>query len=108
MKKSSMKKPIKKKSIKKKKNDGAKKKKDNIVVVSLKGCDSCIEAKKLLDSKKMKFKNVEYEMSDTESKNLWNNFILNTLKKEHKTFPKIFINNNFIGGFNDLQQLLDK
>ncbi len=107
MKKRSMKKPIKKKSIKKKKNDGAKKKKDNIVVVSLKGCHSCIEAKKLLDSKQMKFKNVEYEMSDTESKNLWNKFILDTLKKEHKTFPKIFINSNFIGGFNDLQQLLD-
>jgi glutaredoxin len=101
MKKRSMKskkKPFKKKSIKK----------DNIVVVSLKGCHSCIEAKKLLDSKQMKFKIIEYEMSDTESKNWWNKFIFDTLKKEHKTFPKIFINSKFIGGFNDLQQLLDK
>lgn len=102
-----MKKTIKKKSIKKK-TDGAKKKKDNIVVVSLKDCYSCIEAKKLLDSKQMKFKNIQYEMSDTESKNMWNKFILDTLKKDHKTFPKIFINTKFIGGFNDLQQLLDK
>jgi glutaredoxin len=97
-----------KKTIKKKSSKGIKKKKDNIVVVSLKDCYSCIETKKLLDSKQMKFKNIEYEMSDTKSKNMWNKFILDTFKKEHKTFPKIFINKYFIGGFNDLQQLLHK
>jgi glutaredoxin len=85
-----------------------KKKTDDIVVVSLKDCFSCIAAKNLLDSKKKKFKNIQYEMSDTESKNMWNKFILDNFKKEHKTFPKIFINGKFIGGFNDLQKSFNK
>lgn len=92
----------KKRSFRKKKSDGNKK--EEFIVVSLKGCGSCMAAKELIKKKGHTYKEVEYDMNNNVSKNEWNQYIKNVFNKEHKTFPKIFHKKKFIGGYNDLQE----
>ena len=62
------------------------------------GCGACVNAKRLLDSKK-----VEYEEKRLgSSKRIDAEFRIRT--NGSKTIPQIFINNEWIGGFEELQK----
>ena len=76
-------------------------KKLEVIIYSKEGCIYCINAKKLLDKKQIKYKLIE----------LSNNRDLHlklASQTGQNTVPYIFINNNFIGGFQNLQDLEDK
>ncbi len=71
-----------------------------ILIYSKEGCIYCINAKNLLDKKQIKYKLIE----------LSNNRDLHlklASQTGQNTVPYIFINNNFIGGFQKLQALED-
>lgn len=72
-----------------------------VLIYSKEGCIYCINAKKLLDKKQIKYKLIE----------LSNNRDLHlklASQTGQNTVPYIFINNDFIGGFQDLQGLESK
>ena len=75
--------------------------KDSWVIYTKQGCGYCENAKNL-----MKTNNFNFNIISGEN----NKEILEIMKKigksDFKTWPKIFKNNNFIGGYNDLKNLL--
>lgn len=70
-------------------------------VYTLKGCWYCEEAKKVLSTKKLPFKEVEVQRNSPELEAL-------VQRNNYHTFPQIFLNNVFIGGFRELTDILDK
>ena len=70
-----------------------------ITVYSLTYCPYCKSAKKLLDSKGLKYEEIIVSEDDDET---WDR-----LEKEtgFKTMPQIFIGEQFIGGYTDLAAL---
>lgn len=73
----------------------------DIIIYSKVGCIFCIKTKKLLEENQLRYKQIE----------LSNNKALHLkLAKQtgQTTVPYIFINNEFIGGFQDLQNLIKK
>lgn len=61
-------------------------------------CPYCINAKDLLSSKKIPFKEINLDGKDDELETL-------RAKTNFKTVPQIFIHGKFIGGFQELSQL---
>lgn len=61
-------------------------------------CPFCIGALRLLDSKNIDYEKIVLDGKDSE---------LRTLQQStgHRTVPQIFINDEFIGGFDDLKSL---
>ena len=70
-----------------------------VVVWTKSGCPACVNAKRLLDSKKIKYQ----EKKLGSSPSLQKAFAIAT--KGAKSIPQIFINGEHIGGFDDLQNL---
>lgn len=75
----------------------------NIVIYTKDGCPYCVSAKNLLRSKNYSYQ--EIKIVDFESKEYKH---MLTLSNGLKTVPQIFINNQHIGGFDDLKELNDK
>jgi len=72
----------------------------NIEMYTKEGCPYCERAKEFLILYKPKIK--EYDsLSDKERDKIQQRIIKQT-GKEYSMYPKIFINNNFIGGYSDL------
>ena len=73
----------------------------DIIIYSKSGCIFCIKTKELLEENQLHYKQVE----------LSNNRDLHLkLAKQtgQTTVPYIFVNNEFIGGFQDLQNLIKR
>jgi glutaredoxin len=101
--KSKSKKRSKKSSIKRSKNKSKKSKsKPKYIIYSIEGCSYCKEAKELLKSKKIPFK--EIKVTDSNIEKIYKNIDKKT--KKYRYFPIIFKNNIFIGGFSDLDKNL--
>ena len=68
-------------------------------IYTSKTCTYCLAAKQLMTSKGLSFR--EVELSNDQSLRL-------KISKQtgHRTVPQIFINNTFIGGFNELSKHL--
>ena len=77
----------------------AKGKTSEVVVWTKSGCPACVNAKRLLDSKKIKYQEKKLGSSPSMQKA----FAIAT--KGAKSIPQIFINGEHIGGFDDLQNL---
>ena len=76
-------------------------------LVTLIGCPYCKNVKKLIKDKGHSFKVIEeMDMSDTKNKNKWNEFVKKTYNKDHTTFPKIFLGNKFVGGYDNLKNAI--
>lgn len=69
-----------------------------VLIYTKRGCPFCHAAKDLLDHLKINYHEIVILNDDD---------ILNKLNKElnHYTLPKIFINEKFIGGFDNLKAL---
>jgi glutaredoxin len=75
------------------------------VIYSLKGCQYCKDAKNLLQQRKVKFTDVDFESLDEDKKKS----ILKDIdgaKPGFRTFPRIFSPTTFIGGYSDLTSSL--
>lgn len=73
----------------------------NILIYTTKTCIYCNLAKKLLNEKKLTFKEINVE----DNLNLFKDLIKKT---NHKTVPQIFINDIFIGGYTELIEFFKK
>lgn len=67
----------------------------NITIYSIKPCPYCDRAKSFLKSKNLTYK--EHDLTNNQTE-------IDKLKSQtgHLTFPQIFINDQFIGGYSDL------
>ena len=91
-------------------NDGSmlNKLKNKYIIYTKKGCSFCSDAKLLLSSRGLKFISKDYhELDDNAKSKVMNKIKLYNNGKEYNSFPKIFRNNDFIGGFDKLSDLLN-
>jgi glutaredoxin 3 len=70
----------------------------DVLIYSKEGCIYCVQAKNLLDKKQIQYKNIEL----SNNRNLHLKLASQT---GQNTVPYIFINNKFVGGFQNLQEL---
>ena len=83
-------------------------KEKGFTIYSKSGCPNCTRIKKLLSEKKYTFVEINCDTYLIEDKESFLSFIKNLTLKEWKSFPIIFNNSTFIGGFNETQEFLDK
>ena len=71
---------------------------NNIIIYSTPSCPYCNMAKQLLSSLGLKYKEIDVSADPEELEQLIE-------KTKMQTVPQIFINEKFIGGFDDLNKL---
>jgi glutaredoxin len=77
-------------------------------IYSKSGCSNCTKVKKLLIEKQFFFVDISCDEFLIEDKEQFLLFIKEKTKKDYKTFPMIFKDGKFIGGFDDVQKYFDK
>ena len=80
----------------------------NFTIYSKSGCINCNSVKKLLKEKYFLFHEINCDEYLIEDKNNFLSFIENKVGKPYKTFPMLFYNGNFIGGYTDTIDYIDK
>lgn len=82
---------------------------ENIYTIySKSGCPNCKKVKTLLEENNIKFIIVDCDEYLINYKTDFLQFIKNLISKEWKTFPIVFDNTYFIGGFSDTDNYLEK
>jgi glutaredoxin len=89
------------------------KKREKWEIYTMEGCMFCEKAKKLLQNRKDKYDNIKVNtiVGIDENGNEDRDLIIKLKKQgksDYSTWPRIFLNNEFIGGFSDLEKLLKK
>jgi len=82
--------------------------KTGFTIYSKSGCPNCLTTKNLLKENNLFFKQVNCDDYLLENKEIFLLFIQNYSTNECKTFPIVFHNGKFIGGYNDTIHYLDK
>jgi glutaredoxin len=82
--------------------------KGELTVYSKSGCPNCLNVKKLVKEKNIKFSIIDCDEFILEDKEYFLSFIQQISCKEHKTFPMVFDGKILIGGFSDTIKYLDK
>lgn len=77
-------------------------------VYSKSGCPNCTKVKKLLIEKKLLFVEIDCDDYIIEDKEKFLLFIKERVNKEYKTFPMVFNDGNFVGGFTETQDYFNK
>ena len=77
-------------------------------VYSKSGCSYCTKVKQLLRDKQIFFLEVDCDKYLLEDKEGFLSFIKEKANKEYRTFPMIFKDGKFIGGFSETQTFIDK
>lgn len=76
-------------------------------IYSKSGCSYCVKAKNLLKDKNKQMHIIDCDDYLLENKEGFLDFIQNLAAgKEHRTFPIVFYNTQYIGGFTELQNKL--
>uniref|UniRef100_A0A6C0D8S2 Glutaredoxin domain-containing protein n=1 Tax=viral metagenome TaxID=1070528 RepID=A0A6C0D8S2_9ZZZZ len=70
-------------------------------IYSKSGCPNCIKVKNFLQEKKQSFRVIDCDDYLIEDKELFLNIIQQLANKSVKTFPMVFHNGKFVGGFED-------
>lgn len=83
-------------------------KKGEITVYSKSGCPNCVSVKNLLKENNIKFTIIDCDEYILENKGAFLQFISNLAGKEYKTFPMVFDDTKFIGGFIETGKYLEK
>lgn len=75
---------------------------NNWLIYTKSNCDYCTKVKDLLQSEQIiKIINCDNWLKNTEDKNEFLKLIRNVIGYEYKTFPIVFLNDKFIGGYNE-------
>jgi glutaredoxin len=82
--------------------------KTGFTVYSKSGCSNCTKVKKLLAEYKAFFVVIDCDDYIIEDKENFVLFIKERANKEYKTFPMVFNDGKFIGGFTETQDYLNK
>ena len=77
-------------------------------IYSKSGCSNCTKVKKLLLDKQTFFLDVSCDEYLLEDKEAFLLFIKERSNKEYKTFPMVFNDGKFVGGFAETQLHFDK
>lgn len=80
----------------------------DFTIYSKSGCINCTSVKKLLKEKFFAFEEINCDEYLIEEKENFLSFIENTIGKSYKTFPMVFYNGKFIGGYAETIDLIDK
>ena len=72
------------------------------------GCSNCMRVKKIFQEKKIQFTTIDCDNYLIEEKDNFLSFIKLKSISDHKTFPFIFYDNVFIGGYQETVQFVDK
>ena len=75
-----------------------------IIIFGKDTCCFCIKSKELLDNNNIEYK---YILMNEVSPYYQTNY-LNKVPNTYKTVPQIFIDNKFIGGYSDLEPIINK
>ena len=73
----------------------------NVVVYTKSGCPNCVTAKRLLDSKGIGYKQMDFDDEDVKT-------VFTRLYPEARQMPQIFINRQRVGGLAGLQAALQE
>lgn len=82
--------------------------KEGCTIYGKSGCINCTKVKKLLKEKNIFFVEVQCDEFLLEHKEQFLLFIYEKTQKECKTFPMVFYNGNFIGGYNETKENIEK
>ena len=77
-------------------------------VYSKSGCPNCLKVKTLLKEKNLVFNVIDCDEYLIEDKENFLLFIEDLIKKSCRVFPIIFNDTNFIGGFDETKEFIDK
>ena len=77
-------------------------------IYSKSGCFNCAKVKDFLQENNIPFTIIDCDEYLLENKAEFLNFIMNLTSREWRTFPIVFNNSQFIGGFIDIKLYLDK
>ena len=80
---------------------------NGFTIYSKSGCINCTKFKKLLKDKNILYNEINCDEYIIENKDFFLLFIFNKSKKEYKTFPMIFFNSEFIGGYNEAKENIE-
>jgi len=82
--------------------------KSGFTIYSKSGCPNCSKVKSFLKDNNYDFNIIDCDKYLIEAKDEFLEFIKNLAQKECRVFPMIFFNSNFVGGFNETKELVDK
>ena len=71
-------------------------------------CSFCTKVKQLLTDNQIFFLEIQSDEYLLEDKEGFLLFMQELIKKEHRTFPMVFNNGQFIGGFTDAESFVNK
>jgi len=77
-------------------------------IYSKSGCHNCSKIKKVLKDKNLFFLEVQCDDYLIEEKDNFLSFIENKIGKSYSTFPMVFYDSEFIGGFNEASEHISK
>ena len=77
-------------------------------IYSKSGCPNCLKVKAFLNEKKIKFKLINSDENLIEDKETFLIYITQIAKKEVRTFPIVFIDKEFIGGYNETVKFVNE
>ena len=80
---------------------------NGFTIYSKSGCINCIKFKNLLKDKNILYNEINCDEYIIENKENFLLFIFNKSKKEYKMFPIIFLNGEFIGGYNEAKKNIE-
>lgn len=70
----------------------------NVIIYTKPNCPYCVNAKNLLDHKGVKYQEIRVDQDPQQLQEMMD-------RSKRRTVPQIFINNQSIGGFDDLRAL---
>jgi glutaredoxin len=81
---------------------------EGYTIYSKSGCGFCTKVKKLLLEKQIFFLDVQCDELLLENKEQFLLIINEFAQKEYKTFPMVFYNGEFVGGYNEVKNNIEK
>ena len=82
--------------------------KDGFTIYSKSGCPNCKSVKKLLEENKIEYFIVDCDEYIIMERDNFLEFIIDLVGKEVKTFPIVFFDGKFVGGFKETKEQIDK
>jgi glutaredoxin len=82
--------------------------KTKFTVYSKSGCPNCVNLKKLLQEYNIDYLIVDCDEYLIEERENFLKFMQNISEKEWKTFPMVFFDEKFLGGFKETKEYIDK
>jgi glutaredoxin len=82
--------------------------KKGFTIYSKSGCTNCVKIKQLIKDKKFLFNVIDSDEYIIEDKDFFLTFIENIAETSYKTFPMVFYEGKFVGGFAQTTEFINK